>query len=162
MTIWNGITEQGAVVPIQVDAQGRVVVSGGGGVPTDIYGTAKVWGRVAQDGVKMDGTDFSSSRLNTGEYQITFTARSDARYIVLATPSMSSVNAWAKTTYHGLTGFKVFTYNSNGTTVNSDFDFALFDFEPVQINPALLTGSTLTELNQLKSEVDKLKKAKNP
>ena len=85
MTIWNGVTEQGAVVPIQVDAQGRVVVAGGGGTPSEVYGTAKAAGLFNADGSTNWAMNLSGSKTGTGAWTMTFsTPLPSNQYAVLS------------------------------------------------------------------------------
>ena len=162
MTIWNGITEQGAVVPIQVDAQGRVVVSNGGGAPSEVYGTAKAVGSFSSNGTQLFAYMCSGSQQTTGLYNITFaTPRSDESYSVLITPNNAGPY-FATVSGISVTGFSVRTFLPNGDSANVAFNFAVFDPLPSDVTPLILPTSTVNEVKALRSEVDKLKKDKNP
>lgn len=162
MTIWNGITEQGAVVPIQVDAQGRVVVSGGGGAPAEVFGTAKAWGRVSSTGSFLFGSGATSSQVITGIYEITFTpALSNASYVAFAQPS-DGQHVVCYTHTHTASSFRVEIATPAGTRNDTVFDFVVFNGDPSQVTPLILPTSTVEEVKALRSEVEKLKKANKP
>ena len=162
MTIWNGITEQGAVVPIQVDAQGRVVVSGGGGAPSEVFATAFAAGRFTSDGQKLWGRNLAISKVGTGTYNLIFeTPSSIADYAVLATNAEADARfivAYQQTT----TSFRILIRNQEGAYEDKGFSVAVFNPDPQVVTPLILPTSTVNEVKALRSEIDKLKKDKNP
>ena len=162
MTIWNGITEQGAVVPIQVDAQGRVVVSGGGGTPAEVYGTAKAAGFFSDDGTLGWGYNCTTSRSGTGVYLVTFiTPLTSGDVSVIGNAAGLNpiiVNAYTRST----TSVEIRTFSASGSSTDSAVGFAVFDGAPTDVTPLILPNSTVNEVKALRTELDKLKKDKNP
>ena len=85
--IWSGITDTGAVVPVQVTAEGKVVATSGSGV--DGYG-AVAWASFAGPGaVISDGKNIESiSRESDGNYRVSFkNPLPNALYAVTGTAS---------------------------------------------------------------------------
>lgn len=160
MTIWNGITEQGAVVPIQVDAQGRVVVSGGGGVPAEVYGTAKASATASNTGVLTYSQNLTCVRQSAGIYNLSFvTPLPNANYAVVGTCAEYPgyiITASAQTA----NGFTVSAWNLAASNADAAFSVAVFNGEPSEVTPLILPTSTVAEVKALRAEVDKLKKDK--
>ena len=153
MAIWNGLTETGAVVPIQVDDQGRVVVSGGGGLPSQVYGTAKIWGRVGESGQILAGDTFTVTRLETGKFEIQFNeSLPNDSYIVLAmAEGVLARFAHASDYYQGYCN--IWVREHDGTMVDNTFDFAIFNFLPTDVTPLILPLSALNDIQRLKDAV---------
>lgn len=163
MTIWNGITEQGAVVPIQVDAQGRVVVSGGGGVSSEVYGAAKAIAVVNSDGTAAyPPFNLTVSKQSEGLYSCSFiNPLPDGNYAVIATCAQyfsKMVSASSQTS----TGFFVSCWWDTGAAADGAFSVAVFNSYPSEVTPLILPTSTVAEVKALRAEVEKLKKAKTP
>jgi hypothetical protein len=98
----------------------------------------KAAGKVSSTGAPIKVYGATVSRINQGDYQITFTqARPDANYIIqLSLPSLNSGNDDPGITYYDqqTSGFKVnIGDNDNGGTasadVNSQFMFTVIDFD---------------------------------
>ena len=162
MAIWNGLTEEGAVVPIQVDVQGRVVVSGGGGAPSEVYGTAKASAAVGSNGSLYYSQNLACTRQSEGIYQLTFlNPLPDVNYAVVATIARYSASFLSVSSQTN-TGFVVSVWTLSETNVDAPFSLAVFNGEPSEVTPLILPTSTVTQVKSLAAEVEKLKKSKNP
>ena len=153
MAIWNGLTETGAVVPIQVDDQGRVVVSGGGGLPSQVYGTAKDAASFKSDGAIYWSRGLTASSSGGGQYVCTFdTPRSNSNYAVLVQVT-STAASWAVIQNKSTTSFTVRAYDRLGDGANTTFDVAVFDNEPTDVTPLILPVAALNDIERLKDAV---------
>lgn len=151
MAIWNGLTDTGAVVPIQVDDQGRVVVSGGGGLPSQVYGTAKALGQVASDGSVLGGLNMTATLLGTGNWQITFiNPLSTDSYAVVANIG-ADVPGFISAYDFTQSGFKVRSYDYQGNFKTETFTCAVFDNQPSDVTPLILPVSALNDIERLKA-----------
>lgn len=150
MAIWNGLTDSGAVVPIQVDDQGRVVVSGGGGLPSQVYGTAKAMATVGFDGTLNSGYNVTTSKTSTGVYRVDFVNQlPDTNYTVVGMGNGQQpriVSAWG----FGSTGFNVVTFDATGAAKDVSFCVAVFNPYPTDVTPLMLPISALNDIERLK------------
>jgi hypothetical protein len=153
MAIWNGLTDQGAVVPIQVDAEGRVVVSGGGGLPSQVYGTAKAVGTFNSDGSTVFSYRCSAAHDGTGKYALAFTDDlPNTEYSVLVTaagnaPIMGSAFDRSKS------GCRVYLWNPLEAFTDAPFQVAVFNAEPTDVTPLILPNSALQDIERIKVAV---------
>ena len=73
--VWSGVTESGAVVPVQVDSLGRVIATTGESPRPPIieYNGASAWGDVDENGVVLNGMNIASiTKTATGSYTVVF------------------------------------------------------------------------------------------
>ena len=153
MAIWNGLTQEGAVVPIQVDAQGRVVVSGGGGAPSQVYGTAKASGEVYADGSVNWTYNAAVSKEGVGVYRITFnTPLPNPSYIGVATP-LDFGTTFLNVSDRTATSFLIYAFNAGGSWMDATFGFAVFNADPDNVTPLILPNSALQDIQRLKDAV---------
>lgn len=153
MAIWNGLTDTGAIVPIQVDDQGRVVVSGGGGIPSQIYGTAKAQGSFTGDGSSTWTINLSATRTAGGVYSCTFdTAQPDTDYSVFVGVDHSGIRIPAVTEKY-TTYFVVKLFGLDVGTYDAPFDIAVFNNKPSDVTPLILPVSALNDIERLKAAV---------
>lgn len=153
MAIWNGLTETGAVVPIQVDDQGRVVVSGGGGLPSQVYGTAKALGMVSQDGTVSGGLNMTATVVSTGKFRVSFTnPLSSSNYVVVATVQGELADFISSYDYDS-SGFSIVVYNITGNVTTKPFTCAVFDNQPSDVTPLILPVAALNDIERLKAAV---------
>lgn len=153
MAIWNGLTDTGAIVPIQVDDQGRVVVSGGGGIPSQVYGTAKAAATVTENGDTEWAINLSVTAGDSGVYVCTFDgAMADTNYapFVQVAADQSRVTVVEdKTT----TGFRVKLRGTSGTAQKAAFNVVVFDNKPTDVTPLILPVAALNDIERLKDAV---------
>ena len=128
--IWSGFTEEGAVVPVQVDGAGRVVATTGEppGPPVIEYNGASAWGNVAADGTINNGLNVASVTLNgTGNYDVVFTTpMGTGSYSITGSTGRNSNNLFV---YYDQTptGFSYQTISSdNAAKVDEPVSFAVF------------------------------------
>lgn len=161
MTIWNGITEQGSIVPIQVDAQGRVVISGGGGgQPTEVFGTAKAVGLFTSAGATTFALNCSCYRRDPGVYRVEFdTAFPNKNYVPLICAMEGAIRTPRIDVAFG--DMVEFGLLENGSPSDTSFGIAVFDARPTDVTPLILPTSTVLEVQSLRAELEKLKKDKN-
>lgn len=153
MAIWNGLTEQGAVVPIQVDSQGRVVVAGSGGAPSEVYGTAIASGRFAGNGVALWSMNLTISTIRTGEWEFSFiNAPPNDQYGVLATVFDGDTH-FPVSTDQTRTSFRIRVRNQSGVLENKGFALAVFNDQPSSVTPLILPNSALQDIQRLKEAV---------
>lgn len=128
--LWHGLTDQGVQVPVQVDDQGRVVVSGGGTGPLPAQ-LASAWGSFASDGTSIASYGVSSiNRAQTGVYNVTLDQQiGSSNYSVVAciAEGSATVSVAGKTT----TGFSIRSYRADtGAALDRPVDFAVFTNGP--------------------------------
>ena len=153
MAIWNGLTEEGAVVPIQVDTQGRVVVSGGGGAPSQVYGTAKAVGVFGTSGSTTFAMNCSCTRTGGGVYTVSFqTPFPDANYLPIAL-ALGGYLRIAKIDTQTTTSVRVQMAQTNNTASDASFGIAVFDARPSDVTPLILPNSALQDIQRLKDAV---------
>lgn len=100
----------------------------------DIYGTAKAWGQVGSNGVKVTGTNFTVVKSGNGVYRVSFeTTRTDSDYSITLGAALSNkmgINWSSKDS----SGFTVNTFISDSAApADLDFGFDVFDNEPAEI-----------------------------
>jgi len=136
MAIWNGLTADGAVVPIQVDAQGRVEVTDGGGIPMEVYGTAKAVGVFTEQAGTIFSMGLSASVQSSGVWVVSFsTPMPDNNYLPIAictTNQKSLLNVGNR----GVNNFEVRSWDLQGNTNPVGFGVAVFDARPADVTPA--------------------------
>ena len=124
--IWSGLTEEGAVVPVQVTEEGKVVVTANRPVdPTD-GGGASAWGVFdGNTGVLSNGLNSSVVRNGTGDYAVTFTTpMPSANYsIQVAGVGGTTVVSYADPS---ATGFTLYAFDGGARTDPSGVSFAVF------------------------------------
>ena len=153
MAIWNGLTETGAVVPIQVDDQGRVVVSGGGGIPSQVYGTAKASGSFLEDGTTEWAMNLSCSKTAAGTYVCAFaTPMADTNYAVFIEITMYRARSPAITA-RSTSSFEVKLIADDGNSYDAPFNAVVFDNKPTDVSPLILPVSALNDIERLKAAV---------
>ena len=153
MAIWNGLTETGAVVPIQVDDQGRVVVSGGGGLQSQVYGTAKALGLFNADGSTVFAMGCSAANVANGNYRVTLdTPFPDTNYIVVATCA-GNASRFCFTGERLTDSVVIATVNANGSPSSTSISVAFFDARPTDVTPLILPMSALNDIERLKAAV---------
>ena len=83
--IWSGLTEEGAIVPVQVTEEGKVLVTANRPVDPIDGGGASAWGRVSPDGELLAGLNIKSSILfGAANFIVEFqTPMPDASYCVV-------------------------------------------------------------------------------
>ena len=128
--IWSGVTEEGAVVPVQVDGAGRVVATTGEppGPPVIEYNGASAWGNVAADGTLLNGLNVASvTKPGSNRYDMVFTTpMPNANYSVVASPiwDYSGDFPWVSVNNLTTTGFRITTQASGDAAL--PFAFAVF------------------------------------
>ena len=153
MAIWNGLTETGAVVPIQVDDQGRVVVSGGGGLPSQVYGTAKASGSFLEDGTAQWSINLSVNRTDPGDYVCAFaTPMPDTNYGTFFQITMDRARYFVVVS-KSTDSFTVQCRTSEGTLLDASFDVVVFNDKPTDVTPLILPVAALNDIERLKAAV---------
>ena len=128
--IWSGVTEEGAVVPVQVDGAGRVVATTGEppGPPVIEYNGASAWAKVAADGTIDNGLNVASAtRSAIGTYNVVFvTPMPDDNYSVVGAANDKSVYSLFSVGELTATGFDVYISNESTPYYDNPFAFAVF------------------------------------
>ena len=141
--IWSGVTEDGAVVPVQVDGAGRVVATTGEppGPPVIDYGGASAWGNISFDGTVNGGLNVQTVRRpSKGVYNIIFnTPMGNSNYSVTAT-SAQITGVYAVTGNYTPEGFTLEIRSDAGTNEDEPFTFQVYS-----INSLPPVGSTGTD-----------------
>ena len=118
--LWNGLTDTGSVVPIQVDAQGRVVaVDGSQPTPPDPGTFSTAWGYTSATGATNYGFNLTGVRSDVGVYTYTFdNPVSSDEYVVVGsdqqTGSGGSNSYVVGVSGRSTTGFTVVTRAGSG------------------------------------------------
>ena len=129
--IWSGVTEEGAVVPVQVDGAGRVVATTGEPPepPVIEYSGASAWGNVSKDGTLQGGLNASVLRSGVGSYEVTFqTPMPNANYsLVFGNVADGSAKCYAiNEQSRTVSGFAYVTLNSIISPEDFGSSFAVF------------------------------------
>jgi len=170
MVVWQGITQDGVAVPVEVNEDGKVVAEGLEGpqgpegpegpegpqgppgppgnpllrsvASKDLYGTAKAWANVDENGTVLAGYNCTVSQTvsfdgkvvpkQAGFYYVTFNTPLNANYSVAF--GQYQVNSWWHITMATPQGFKYVTLAQEA--IDSPFSFAVFDDEPVKVGSA--------------------------
>ena len=114
--LWHGLTDQGAQVPVQVDAQGRVVISPDAAPnPNELVAA---WASVEPNGTVTGQFNVASVVFSApNRFDVTFTSpMADTNYAVV-TGSETGWSAYVNTSTKQTTGF---SYVTRATATGSD------------------------------------------
>ena len=137
-------------------------MSGGGGAPSQVYGTAKAVGLFGSQGSTIFAMNCSCTRTGEGVYTVSFqTPFPDANYVPIALALGGNFRI-AKVDTQTTTSVRVLMAQTNDVPSDSKFGIAVFDARPSDVSPLILPTSTVNEVKALRTEIDKLKKDKNP
>jgi len=124
--VWSGVTESGAVVPVQVDSLGRVIATTGEppGPPVIEYNGASAWGDIASDGALNGGMNVASVRkTGTGLYYVVFTTpMPNANYSVV----VGGASSMPRDLFKAADGFTIETRDASGNVGDASSSFAVF------------------------------------
>ena len=142
--VWSGVTESGAVVPVQVDGLGRVIATTGEppGPPVINYNGASAWGAISADGTVEGGLNVETVRRpGTGTYSVVFASpMPDGSYSVVT----NSSNSYGTTASFGNTSGG-FTVTIRSTANNNELVDSSFCFAVHSINALPPKGGTGTD-----------------
>ena len=127
--IWSGVTEEGAVVPVQVDGAGRVVATTGEPpVPPVIeYNGASAWGIVDRDGVLQNGLNATVTNIGTGTYEVIFTTPMPSADYSVVSNTNEQYNVTVSSYNQTPAGFNFQTISADNAVVTSyGASFAVF------------------------------------
>lgn len=92
---------------------------------TEVNSLSHIWGQVDATGAVVEGTGFTSSRLNTGVYQITYDTPFSDVAIPVAMPDAGSMAAASITLRVASVSVSSFVVDARTASINIDSQFYL-------------------------------------